>query len=193
MGSSTPRPWARGDQTLSGVITARKDDTAQHRRQTVRQVPPKRATPGSMQGFTRAHGTATWLSQGPQIGGWTFDTTVDQSPAEKPTLALDGSGYYIGPTEAGWYSTHASIQFTVGGTPTGVLVQANLGSGDLSAFEEKWAFKHLDGRWRTTVSCPKFWCDGVSFPIGLQAYINGVGPFTAGGLFVTFIDVHRIG
>jgi hypothetical protein len=152
----------------------------------------KPATPGSMQGFTRATpGSTTWLTSGPQPRDWTFDTTVDQSPGDKPALQLGGGGAVFGPTEAGWYSTHAQIQFTAGGSITGVLVQANGFSGDLSHFGEAWAHQHFDGRWRVSFWCGPFWCDGTSTVLGLQAFISG--SFTAGGVLGTFVDVWRVG
>jgi len=199
MGSSTPRPWARGDQTLSGVIKARKDDTAQHRRQTARQVPPKRATPGSMQGFTRAVSFSTnWSTSTATCKGWDFDSTWDASPADKPSLILSTDTVTFGPAEEGWYATHhIATTFAV---PAGMLARINFGSAGGGVNQKSyggrtWLGGGIGGEVVLDHWSGPFWLPATTSglePLGLDFQFNTLGGAPS-GLLQASIDVWRVG
>lgn len=192
MGTIRPRPQT--SPTLAGQNAARDKNTEQIRRLLSQpRKAPAAVAGGAMQGFTRATPSEMFWGSSVQARGWSFDSTVDQSPAAKPSLILDDSTAYFGPTVAGWYTTHAQMQFTLGsGSPAGVLIQANNNSADVSAFGEVWAQNIWDGRFRASFWCGPFWCDGSSTPLGLRALVPGA--WTPGALgTATFVDVWRVG
>lgn len=191
---STINPRARGGSSLSAELKASRADRGQIRR--LFNPTPKPAAPaagGSMQGFTRASpGSTSWDTGGAQARDWTFDTGVDSSPGAKPGLVMGGDRLHFGVSEAGWYSTHSQMQFTLStGSPAAVLFQANNASMDLAPFGEAWGLKHFDGRYRVSFWCGPFWLDVDSSPLGLEAFIPSA--FTPGSVLATFIDVWRVG
>jgi hypothetical protein len=199
MGRSTPNPWARGEPSLAKVVKERRDDTAQHRRQTSRAaVPPKPAAGGSMQGFTRAESGSNYTKpSGSELffEGYTLDGTWNAGPGEAPTLVAP-TGSWVGVQDAGWYSIKGNFSANIATVDRVQLKWCTFGGHQGGAQEFYETVFKFGNYFTSTVWIGPLWIPAASageYPIGVVAQWDPAVTFPTVGIAGASFDVWRMG
>jgi hypothetical protein len=175
-----PSPRWRGDADLASALSARRKGEEQVRRLLSAQRPPVVATPGTLGGYTRATaGTVTVTSGGISFKGWSFNNTVDISPAEKPALVVDSpTTQTFDVVDAGWYFQRTRLYALIN-VPTSIdltLNNASIDSVDPESYFQALtlpAGRPISGRYEYEAS---LWAGPFWLP-GHAASGSGLAPF----------------